>query len=156
MKIKSLFILVLFSVISCDGTLGGFKDRNFAIPKKNIEKAVDTLFAENPQLNIPKKWEEYDTWKKRGYDFLDSRIFYFQTEPEEMYYVSFVSDGNENQDKDGPTIIAIRSVFTKRHKKWKEEAEFDDIEKVRIENRFDSEIVSKLERYSGVKSNRLN
>jgi hypothetical protein len=154
MKIK-IFLFFLFSLIffNC-GTLGGFDSRNFTTHKKNIEKAIDTLFAKNPELVIPEKWKSNDDWKKRGFGFLDTRIFYFQSEPEEMYYVSFVSDGNEKQDENGPTILAVRSVFTKRHNKWLKEEDFDDNAKERIENRFDTEIISKLEKYSGLKATR--
>lgn len=153
MKIK-IFFTLLFSclLISCDGTLGGFDNRIFSTPKKNIEKAIDTLFVNNAELEIPEKWKEYDTWEKRGFGSLDTRIFYFQSEPEEMYYVSFVGDGNEKQDENGPTILAIRSIFTKRHNKWLKEEDCDDNLKERIENRFDTEIISKLEKYSGIKA----
>ena len=151
MKIKTLSFLLLFVIISCDGTLGGFDNRSFATPKQNIEKAIDTLFAKNPEFKIPEKWKEYDNWKKSGYDFLDTRIFYFQSEPEEMYYVSFVENGNKKQDENGPTILAIRSVF--RHR-WLNEEDYGDKEKQRIENRFDKEVISKLEKYSGVKPTR--
>lgn len=157
MKIKIFFILLFgYLLISCDGTLGGFDRRNFETPKKNIEKAIDTLFKKNAELEIPEKWKEYDNWKKSGYDFLDTRIFYFQSEPEEMYYISFVADGNEKQDENGPTILAIRSIFTKRHNKWLKEEDFTVDEKERIENRFDAEIISKLEKYSGIKAIREN
>lgn len=156
MKIRTFAFLLLFIIISCDGTLGGFDSRNFVTPKQNIEKAIDTLFAKNPELKIPEKWKEYDNWKKSGYDFLDTRIFYFQSEPEEMYYVSFVEDGNEKQNENGPTILAIRYIFTKRHNKWLKEEDFEIGEKERIEKRFDTEVVSKLEKYTGVKATREN
>ena len=156
MKIKIFFILLFSCLFNNCGTLGGFDSLNFATAKKNIEKAIDTLFLKNPELEIPEKWKEYDTWKKRGFGFLDTRIFYFQSEPEEMYYVSFVSDGNEKQDKNGPTILAVRSVFTKRHNNWLKEEDFGDDEKKRIEKRFEAEIISKLERHSGIKATRHN
>ena len=156
MKIKIFFILLFSCLLSNCGTLGGFDSRNFATPKKNIEKAIDTLFIKNPELEIPEKWKEYDTWEKRGFGSLDTRIFYFQSEPEEMYYISFVGDGNEKQDENGPTILAIRSIFTKRHNKWLKEEDFGDDEKERIEKRFDTEIISKLEKYSGIKATRHN
>ena len=136
--------------------MGGFDSRNFVTPKQNIEKAIDTLFVKKPEFKIPEKWKEYDTWKKRGFSSLDTRIFYFQSEPEEMYYVSFVEDGNEKQDENGPTILAIRSIFTKRHNKWLKEEDFGVDEKDRIKKRFDREIISKLEKDSGVKSTRQN
>ena len=87
---------------------------------------------------------------------MDSRIFYFKSEPEEMYYVTFVSDGNENQERNGPTILAIRSVFTKKHNNWLLIDDFEITEKERIEKRFEVEIVSKLEKYSKTKALRIN
>lgn len=155
MKIRT-FAFLLLVTIGCDGTLGGFDNRNFVTPKQNIEKAIDLLFVKNPKLKVPEKWKEYDNWKKNGYGFLDTRIFYFQSEPEEMYYVSFVEDGNEKQDKNGPTILAIRSIFTKKHNKWLKEEDLGFDEKDRIEKRFDAEVIGKLEKYSGVKSTRQN
>ena len=153
MKIRT-FIILLFSclLISCDGTLGGFDNRNFETPKQNIEKAIETLFVKNPKFEIPEKWKVNDNWKKRGFGFLDTRIFYFQSEPEEMYYVSFVENGKEKQNENGPTILAIRSIFSKRHNQWLNEEDFENDEKERIEKRFDMEIISKLEKYSGIKA----
>lgn len=153
MKIKFFFILLFSSLlISCDGTLGGIDNRTFETPKQNIEKAIETLFVKNPELKIPAKWKDNDDWKKRGFGFLDTRIFYFQSEPEEMYYVSFVENGNEKQNENGPTILSIRSVFTKRHNQWLKEEDFSKDEKERIEKRFDTEIINKIEIYSGIKA----
>lgn len=157
MKIKTFFTLLFICLlVCCDGTLGGFDNRNFVTPKQNIEKALDTLFSKNIKLTIPEKWEEYDNWKKIGYDFLDTRIFYFQSKPEEMYYVSFVGNGKEKQDENGPTILAIRAVFNEKYKKWLKEEDFNNDEKERIEKRFDKEIINKLEKYSGVKATKQN
>ena len=136
--------------------MGGFDNRNFTTPKKNIVKALDTLFVKNPELKIAEKWIKYEHWKNSGFDFLDSRIFYFQTEPEEMYYVTFVENGNENQNNFGPTILAVRSVFTKRHNKWLKKENCSEKLKERIESRFETEIISKLELYSGIIATRKN
>lgn len=149
---KYILIVLFFIITSCDGTLRGFKNRSFLTPKNTIEKAIDNLYAKNPKLKIPEKWKTYDTWKKRGFEFLDTRILYFQSDPEEMYYISFVKNGKENQDENGPTILSIRSVFTKEHNKWLKEEDFENNEKERIEKRFDTEIINELEKYSGIKA----
>ena len=152
---KYLLSLIFILMISCDGTLGSFNGRKFTTPKKNIEKAIDTLFAKNPEYKIPENWKIYDNWKKAGYDFLDTRIFYLQSEPKEMYYVSFIGNGNEKQNENGPTILAIRAVNFGNYS-WSNYEEFTKKERERIEQRFDNEIISKIEKYSGVKATRKN
>lgn len=146
-----LFITLSILLISCDGTLGGFDNRVFQSPKENIITALDTFFIDNPEMQIPAKWKSHDNWKKRGYDFLDSRIFYFNTVPEEMYYVTFVANGNENQNKNGPTILAIRAVNNGRGK-WIKYDDFDAEEKERIEQRFDKNVIIEIEKYSRIKA----
>ncbi len=68
-------------------------------------------------------------------------MFYFRTSPEEMYYVSFLDYPDTMT-----TTISIRSVFN--GERWTNEGDTRRREEDRIENRFDSEIVSKLERFS--------
>ena len=158
MKIKITFaIFFICTLISCDGTLGGFKTRIFPVSKVKIVLAIDSLYKENPEIKIPEKWKENDSWKKRGYGFLDTRIFYLKNNPEEMYYVSFIGDGNDSIQSDKSLIrVAVRAVFTNRYRKWFYEKDFDENERKRIEDRFDSEIISKLEKYTGVKAETEN
>ena len=80
-KIKGGILLVIVSLISCDGTLGGFNTISFSTSKRKIENAIDTLYSNHPDYRIPDKFKEFDNWSKRGYDFLDSRIFYFSQTP---------------------------------------------------------------------------
>lgn len=158
MRIKIIFtFLLILTLISCDGTLGGFNTRIFPVSKEKLVIAIDSLYKENPKLYIPEKWKENDSWKKRGYGFLDTRIFYLKNDPEEMYYISFIGDSNDSiQTNNNSTSIAIRAVYTNRFRKWFYEEEFDENEKERIENRFDKEIISKLEKYTGVKTRTEN
>jgi hypothetical protein len=90
---------------------------------------------------MPDKWKTYYFWDSAGYGFLKTRMFYFKDSPEEMYYVSFLEFPDTTS-----TSIAIRSVFN--GKNWNKEEDTHRHEKNRIENRFDSEIVSKLETFS--------
>jgi isocitrate dehydrogenase len=74
-----------------------------------------------------------------------------------MYYVSFIGIGNDSIHTHNNFIrLAIRAVYTKRFRKWYYEKDFDEKEKERIENRFDKEIISKLEKYTGVKTRTEN
>lgn len=150
-KIRIYFLLVLFSLISCDGTLGGFNTVSFPVSKKKIETAFDSLYSNYPEYRIPDKYQDYNSWSKRGYDFLDSRIFYFSQSPEEMYYISFV--GDEESFKDTTHIdIAIRSVFIGSKRKWLKQEDFTKEEESRIQTRFKIEIISKLEKYTNTKT----
>lgn len=134
------------------GTLGGFETRSFLISKKKLETSMDTLLTLHPEYKIPVKWLPFDDWSKRGYDFLRSRIFYFGLPPEEMYYVTFVEDYASPADTYKATI-AIRSVFNGgNHVRWLLEKDFDSNEKKRIEERFNNEIISKLEIYTKTKA----
>ncbi len=130
------------------GTLGGFKPWTFTTSKRNLVNAIDTLFNKNPQYKIPAKWKSLDDWKERGYDFLDSRIFYFKSTPEEMYSGTFLGNLNNSAQVDtNTTTICIRAVDNgNRH--WTLENETSSSEKKRIENRFQVEVISKLEEYT--------
>ncbi|MEP6844674.1 MAG: hypothetical protein ABI861_01665 [Panacibacter sp.] len=150
------FILLACTLTSCigAGTLGGFDIRIFHTSKQNLVRAVDTLFAKYPEYQIPDKWKSFDDWKERGYDFLDSRIFYFKSEPEEMYYVTFLGAVNDSvQVNNTSTSISIRAIDNGTSH-WTLEEETNSPEKKRIENRFDQEIISKLEQYTNTKSTR--
>lgn len=153
-QIRICFSLLLFTLISCDGTLGSFNIISFPVSKKKIEIAIDSLYSKNPEYKIPSKWEEHNNWSKRGYDFLESRMFYFKEKPEEMYYVTFV--GEEETLKDTTHIdIAIRSVFVGRKMDWLKQEDFSKEEENRIQTRFKTEIISKLEKYTNCKAKDL-
>lgn len=154
-KLNGWLLLVIVSLISCDGTLGGFNTISFPTSKKNIENAIDTLYSNYPDYRIPDKYKDFDNWSKRGYNFLDSRILYFTHEPEEMYYISFV--GDEESFKDTTHIdIAIRAVFLGSKRKWLKEEDFSKEEKNRIQTRFKNEVISKLEGYTNCKAKDLD
>ncbi len=143
-------VLILFSIIflvSC-GTLGGFEIITFPVSKNKVNSAIDSLYKNFPEYKIPEKWKELNDWQDRGYGFLDSRIFYFKSTPEEMYYVSFIDmeDDSTKQDVQLQTSLSIRAV-SKGEKKWWLHKELNAKEQKRIENRFKKEIISKLKVY---------
>jgi len=153
---RAIFILMTWALTSClgAGTLGGFDTRSFATSKQNIVQAIDGLFSKYPEYRIPDKWKPYDTWKQRGYDFLNSRIFYFKSGPEEMYYVTFLGDSNDStQINNYNTSISIRAI-NNGVAHWKLEDETNSSDKKRIESRFEQEIISKLEEYTNTKATR--
>jgi hypothetical protein len=146
-KCKSIFLLFTLTIIfflGC-GTIGGFKTIEFSTSKRNLEIGMDSLFANYPEYNIPDKWKQMDDWKEKGYDFLEYRIFYFKSPPEEMYLVSYIVYPNDSAYSNGR--LAIRFV-SHGLTGWLKENYFSDEEKQRIEARFEREIISKLEKYT--------
>ncbi|SDM20795.1 hypothetical protein SAMN05421823_111106 [Catalinimonas alkaloidigena] len=133
------------------GTLGGFDIRRFPVDKYTLENAVDSLLDSDTTFALPEKWAELDDWKKRGYDFLDTRIFYFSSPPEEMFYISFIGDSTE-WAMTNYAEIAIRAVGNQEG--WTLQKHTSNTEKQRIENRFDSLIIERIERMLNVKSKR--
>lgn len=150
-KTGVFFLLVMASLISCDGTLGGFNTISFPISKKKIEIAIDSLYSNYPEYKMPDKYQEFNKWDYWGANSLDTHTFYFSQSPEEMYYISFI--GEEETLKDTTHIdIAIRSVFEDKKMKWLKQEDFSKEEEIRIQERFKKEIISKLEKYTNTKA----
>jgi hypothetical protein len=150
---KTLLVFCILLFCNCDGSLGGFDNRIFPTSKKQLEVALHKIYLDHPEYKIPQKWKEFDNWSQRGFDFLESRIFYIKDHPEEMYYISFVGDSTMLADPK-QVIIAIRAVHQDSVDSWKLEEDFENNERERIERRFDREIISKLEGYTQTKAKR--
>ena len=152
---KFIFIFFVSNyIISCGplaGTLGGFHERTFPIEKQRFIKCLDSLYGKYPEYIIPSKWEFQNDWSQRGYNFLESRIFYFKSFPEEMYYVTIQDTENSSSTKN--IGIAVRSVFKGNANRWYLNDDCDSKERKRIENRFDTEIITKLEELTKTKAN---
>lgn len=146
MRTIAIIIITTIFISACNigaGTLGGFDSRKFETDKKTLAIGIDSLYKQHPEYVIPDKWKDFDNWSERGYDFLDGRILYFTSSPEEMYYLTILA-GND-------TRIAIRAVHTGSGR-WLLEDDFSLTEKERIEKRFDFEIISQLEKLTKSKS----
>jgi len=104
-----IYILLLILVNGC-GTLGGWDNCAFPISFSKLDAAINRLYDEYPNYKMPEKWKDYDNWSQGGYDFLESRIFYFGSVPEEMYYITFLGDSKELKSADTRnTVIAVRA-----------------------------------------------
>ena len=141
MKYKFLPIFIVLIILTGCGTLGSFDIINFSVNKEQLALAIDTVYKNYPDYEIPQKWKKFDTWNERGYDFLNSRIFYFKESPEEMYYVTFRGDKTTLPNR--PVSIAIRAVSNGKGK-WLMQDDFSEKEIERIESRFKLEILSKI------------
>jgi hypothetical protein len=150
MRNIAIIILTAISISACNigaGTLGGFDSRKFETDKKTLVIGIDSLYKLHPEYSTPDKWKDFDNWTERGYDFLEGRILYFASSPEEMYYITILA-GDE-------TRVAVRAVHTGTGG-WLLEEDFSLTEKERIETRFDFEIISKLEKLTKSKSVRVD
>lgn len=146
-KLSKILILISCVIISC-GTLGGFDEVTFLAPKQSIVNAIDTFYTKHPEYRIPSKWKPFDNWKERGYGFLDSRIFYFSSKPKEMYYVTFLGDANDTIQLHNRSVsMAIRAINIGTGK-WEKEEEISSSEKIRMQKRFKTEIVTKIKEYA--------
>ena len=118
------WLIAITQFITCGliagcGTLGAIGDGiYFPTSKKKLEIAMDSLYSEHPEYKSPAKWNKYNDWSKAGYDFLESRIFYFKSDPEEMYYITFIGDSVALADT-SKIAIGIRAVFNGKKYSWK-------------------------------------
>jgi hypothetical protein len=135
---KSYFIILSIILLSC-GTLGSFNTVSFPISKDRLLTAIDTVYKMYPKYQIPENWQKFNDWSERGYDFLESKIFYFDTAPKEMYYVTILNDSTDNSE----VSMSVRAVC-KGTDKWFIEEDLSTEEVKRIENRFDTAIVKKI------------
>ncbi|PTS93386.1 hypothetical protein DBR11_25425 [Pedobacter sp. HMWF019] len=151
---KLLFLTSFFCFLSCRfidaGSFSGWNTIVFPISPKKLDVAVDQLFKEYPNYVMPEKWKNYgEDWIKQGYIRKKIFIFYFESAPEEMYYVSLVDAGYTEHTE--YVRIAVRGVET-GNGHWKQNKQCSDEQRKRIEDRFKNEIVSKLETYVKAKS----
>jgi len=131
------------------GTLSGWDNVIFPTSKEDVQKAIAELYKNNPKYRLNNKWKSQAEYWLKNFSYLETVIFYFSEEPEEMYYVTFVEPGTSDNPK--CTGLAIRGVENGVGH-WKEYQEYSDIDKIRIDERFRREIVSKIERYTKTKS----
>ena len=97
---------------------------------------------------MPEKWTIFNNWSERGYDFLEGKIFYFSSPPEEMYYVTLIE-----YPKMKSSEIGIRAIHNDNGGyKWLLEHDLTEKEKTRIKKRFNDEIIKKLENITNTKS----
>jgi hypothetical protein len=154
MKFKLLLTLVTF-LCSCQyigaGSLGAWRITGFPITDKELLMSVKELFKEYPQYRIPEKWKyETEYWKNEGFDTTKTMVFYFNNNPEEMYFVTLAEPGIVKNPEFAR--IAIAAIYNDQEKDWKEIKKYNDQEKLRTEQRFQNEIISKLENLTKTKT----
>jgi len=145
-------IILLFAICgfltACD-TMGQIGDTaNFRTSHPVLEAAIDTLYDKNPEYNVPAKWAQDSSMGMKPLPYMFRKIFYFKSNPEEMYYVSLIDDSVMTGDT-SQTGLAIRAV--NRGDGWMKADKFDYKQAKKIQKRFNKEIISKLKEYSKAK-----
>lgn len=114
MKNIILLLSVLF-VFSCKdkiaGTLGSGYKYSFKCNERDLNLCLDNYLKINNEFKVPEKWEKYNNWTEKGYDFLNGKIFYFEQDfesGEEMYFVSVL---DSYPKKNSQSNVAVRAVF---------------------------------------------
>jgi len=143
-------IFVLFFCISCNnkiaGTLGGGYVYEFNCSENELNNCLKFFKERHLNLAIPDRWKEYDDWEKRGYNFLNGKIFYFEGDSdlkEEMYYVTVL---RFSEEKTKVARVSIRSVFRKTTKfgQWLLFEDLKKSEKKIIEKRFQELVLNAM------------
>jgi len=107
-----------------------------------------SVFDSLSERQIPDKWKDGAMSIEHTYEFMrENTCIYLKAYPEEMYFVSY--NGNSKF-----SAISIRSVYTRN--RWFTQKDLDDSERERIENRFDEEIIKKIEKATGTKAERVS
>lgn len=147
-----LFFCLLFYSCTANfsaGSLGGWVTVTFPASEKKLQIAIDSLYRFNPKYDCLGKWKfEAENWRK-DYSNLKTLTFCFDSAPEEMYYVTFVEAGTSSNP--AYASLAVRGVENGTGR-WSRYEDFNHTEQLRIQKRFEEEIISKLEQYTKIKS----
>ena len=119
-----------------------------------MNRAITNLYKQNTQYIIPGKWKYLDNWEESGYGSLQGKIFYFEENPEEMYYVSHYTEKLDGQDA---VAMAVRAVNNgDASMRWNTIDFFLEPEQKRINDRFYEQIIKKLEKLLNVTAQKYN
>lgn len=141
--------LILISCNYSGDTIGRFPEFAFNTSTAILEAGIENIYINNSGLKVPLKWKHLDYSNERGYDVLKGKIFYFNLNPEEMYFVTIFSNPQLSNDT-LKSSIAIRMVTKGNH--WLKYQQLSSFEQNRIQARFHQEIIAFLENYTQTKA----
>lgn len=135
MKKIFLFSISILFFTSC-GTTGHIVFYDFSASKYDVQNAIVKVLSQYPQYEVPSKWSNVD----KG-DYFERMYIYFKNPPEELYRIGFTGDSS-TWKSESTSRLGIVSHFD--GEVWRNERDLSNKEKERIQNRFESEILSKL------------
>lgn len=130
-------------------TIGRFPEFAFSASTEILEAGIENIYINNPDLKVSLKWKHLDYSNERGYDVLNGKMFYFHSNPEEMYFVTIFSNPHI-PDNSLKSSIAIRMVT--KGNRWLKYQQLSSFEQNRIQARFHQEIIVFLENYTQTKA----
>jgi len=133
-KIFLLAVSILFFT-SC-GTTGHIIFYDFDANKYDVHNEIVKVLNQNPQYKVPSKWGNVD----KG-DYFERMYIYFKSQPEEIYRIGFTGDSSLWKST-STSRLGIVSQFD--GEVWRNERDLSDKTKQRIQQRFESEILSKV------------
>lgn len=124
----------------------------FRKDKQDLEAAIDTLLAKNPEYKTPANWAAGSHLPLSTSPYLENKTFYFQAGPQEVYCVTLIDDSAMSRDS-ARAGLAIRAI-NNGGDKWLLEGDMDFKEQKRVQKRFEKEIISRLEDYTNTKASK--
>ena len=149
-KIIMLLGCVCSVLAACDniGTVGD--PVRFHTKKPALAAAIDSLYAKYPEYRVPAKWQQFNNFAYKNPAFIETRVFYFKSPPEEMYYVSLIDDSLLSADT-AHSGLAIRAI-NRGSGVWLQGPDVSFRDEKRINKRFKNAILSKLEAFTHAKA----
>ena len=131
-----LFCFIAIVLFSSCGTTGHVRFYNFDSPKSEVEKDLLKVINSDSAFSVPTKWVE-----STRDDLFERYYAYFHSGPEEMYQIGFTGDSTQWKASSACklALIGIYDGDT-----WKFEKDLSRKEEKRIQNRFETNILSKL------------
>ena len=135
-------IVILLFLSSC-GTTGHLVFYHFDVSKYDVEKEISAIINKDSSYSLPVKWKGVN----KG-DYFEMIYIYIKNSPEEIYRIGFTGDSSVWKHS-STSRLALVSQFD--GDTWRNESELSNKEIKRIENRFETEILSKI-KYTYYKS----
>jgi len=136
------FIAFLLFLSSC-GTTGHLVFYHFDADKYDVEKEILNVINKDSAYTVPQKWVEHT----KG-DYFERIYIYFKKNPEELYQIGFTGDSSDWKHS---TTSRLGLISVYQGEQFKYEDELSNREINRIENRFETDILSKI-KYTYYKS----
>jgi|GEM_PF-5138094 len=154
--ITGIILLALFLFVAwanyfvsdfSSGGMGGGEVYRLDCSRQELYSGLKSYYAANPLYHVPAKWINNDYTKQNYYKDFEGVSFYFtatETEPEEMYFITLVSNDLSDTTYTKPSYVAVRIVTdSKKHSK-KEDDEYEKAERKRTDRRFKENILDKF------------
>ena len=134
---KYFFILIII-LPSC-GTTGHIAFFNFNNSKSEVEIQILNVISKDSLYTVPPKWSEHT----KG-DYFERIYLYFKSNPEEIIQVGFSYD-SATWKQSSSCRLAIISIY--QGNQFQYERDLSNKEQNRIQERFEKQILSKINHY---------